>query len=187
RVDFPAELLLFTLTLPVWVVVAKIYGLYDRDDERTDHSSVDDVSGVFHLVTVGAWLVFAGSRVVDVGDPGLAKIGAFWAVAIAAISLTRVGARALCRRHVSYLQNTLIVGTGSVGQLLARKLLQHPEYGINLVGFVDDRPKPLRTEVRHLPVLGGRVSLIDLVQALDVERVIVAFTRDTAGGQIDLV
>jgi exopolysaccharide biosynthesis polyprenyl glycosylphosphotransferase len=187
RVDFAGELLLFALTLPVWAVVAKVYGLYDHDEERTDHSSVDDFSGVFHLVTVGAWLVFAGSRLVDVGDPGLAKIGAFWGIAVAAISLARVAARALCRRHVSYLQNTVIVGTGRVGQLLARKLLQHPEYGINLVGFVDDRPKPLRTELRHLAVLGDRGSLLDIVQALDVERVILAFTRDTAGGQIDLV
>jgi exopolysaccharide biosynthesis polyprenyl glycosylphosphotransferase len=187
RFDFGSELLLFALTLPAWVVVAKIYGLYDRDEERTDHSSVDDFSGVFHLVTVGAWLVFAGSRLLDVGDPGLAKIGAFWGIAIAAISLARVGARAFCRRHVSYLQNTLIVGTGRVGQLLARKLLQHPEYGLNLVGFVDDRPKGLRTELRHLRVLGDRRNLLDIVQALDVERVILAFTRDTAGGQIDLV
>jgi saccharopine dehydrogenase-like NADP-dependent oxidoreductase len=32
----------------------------------------------------------------------------------------------------------VVVGAGDIGQLVARKLLQHPEYGINLVGFVDD-------------------------------------------------
>src|SRR3954463_14253534 len=99
------EVLLFLAALPVLVVLAKIYGLYDRDEERTDHSTLDDVTGVFHLVTVGAWIVFAGSRLLDFGDPGLAKIGAFWAIAIGAISFARVAARAYCRRHVSYLQN----------------------------------------------------------------------------------
>ena len=43
----------------VWVVAAKVYGLYDRDEERTDHSTIDDVVGVFHLVTVGSLLMFA--------------------------------------------------------------------------------------------------------------------------------
>src|SRR5688572_20854804 len=31
------ELLIFCLSLPAWVVVAKLYGLYDFDEERTDH------------------------------------------------------------------------------------------------------------------------------------------------------
>ena len=31
------ESAVFLLTVPVWVVMAKIYGLYDRDEERTDH------------------------------------------------------------------------------------------------------------------------------------------------------
>jgi exopolysaccharide biosynthesis polyprenyl glycosylphosphotransferase len=88
---------------------------------------------------------------------------------------------------VSYLQNTVIVGTGRVGQLLARKLLQHPEYGINLVGFVDADPKPLSPELSHLPVLGDRKSLVAVVALLDVERVILAFTRGTAGGHVELV
>ena len=41
--------------VPLWVLVARIYGLYDRDEERTDHSTVDDVVGVFQLVTLGTW------------------------------------------------------------------------------------------------------------------------------------
>ena len=53
--------MIFVVSLPVWVVAAKIYGLYDRDEERTDHSTVDDLVGVFHLVTVGVWLLYAGA------------------------------------------------------------------------------------------------------------------------------
>ena len=37
---------LFVATLPLWVLLARVYGLYDRDEERTDHSTVDDVVGV---------------------------------------------------------------------------------------------------------------------------------------------
>lgn len=52
HVSNTAEILLFLAALPALVVLAKVYGLYERDEERTDHSTVDDVVGVFHLVTV---------------------------------------------------------------------------------------------------------------------------------------
>src|SRR6266849_4742025 len=53
---------LFLLTLPLWIIVAKIYGLYEHDEERTNHSTVDDIVGVFHLVTIGTWLFFAATE-----------------------------------------------------------------------------------------------------------------------------
>ena len=33
----------FLLSLPVWAIAAKLYGLYDRDEERTDHSTPPSV------------------------------------------------------------------------------------------------------------------------------------------------
>ncbi len=45
------ELLVFCLSLPAWVVVAKLYGLYDYDEERTDHSTADGLVGVGHVGT----------------------------------------------------------------------------------------------------------------------------------------
>src|SRR2546422_5689571 len=33
------EDLFFAGTIPGWIVMAKLYGLYDRDEERTDHST----------------------------------------------------------------------------------------------------------------------------------------------------
>src|SRR5205823_3652247 len=38
-VDARAEFALFLLTLPLWVVMAKLYRLYDNDEERTNHST----------------------------------------------------------------------------------------------------------------------------------------------------
>jgi exopolysaccharide biosynthesis polyprenyl glycosylphosphotransferase len=69
----------------------------------------------------------------------------------------------------------LIVGAGDVGQLVARKLGQHPEYAIELVGFVDDDPRVARADV-EVNLLGGVDGLVDLVEQHDVDRVIVAFS-----------
>ena len=40
-----AELALLLVTLPLWVVMAKLYRLYDHDEERTHHPTTDDLSG----------------------------------------------------------------------------------------------------------------------------------------------
>ncbi len=58
RLTPTSKWLLFLVALPAWVVAAKLYKLYDRDEERTDHSTVDDVVGVFHLVTVAVWVSY---------------------------------------------------------------------------------------------------------------------------------
>jgi exopolysaccharide biosynthesis polyprenyl glycosylphosphotransferase len=192
RVDSDAvspqiELLVFGLSLPAWVIVAKLYGLYDYDEERTDHSTADDLVGVLHLVTVGSWLFFAFAAVTHKADPGFARLLGFWLFAIAAITAGRAVARGLARRHLAYVQNTIIVGAGDVGQLVAKKLRQHPEYGLNLVGFVDDQPKDRSANVSDIALLGGLQQLPQLVQILDVERVIVAFSNDSHEEMLDLI
>jgi exopolysaccharide biosynthesis polyprenyl glycosylphosphotransferase len=177
--DPRAEVIAFVVSLPVWVVVAKLYGLYDHDEERTDHSTADDLAGVFHMVTVCTFLFWAVSHLTGVAHPPPSKLLIFWAGAIALISAGRAGARALARRSVAYLQNTIIVGAGDVGQLIAKKLLQHPEYGINLVGFVDAEPKERRDDLEHLALLGDTGRLPAIIRLFGIERVIVAFSNES--------
>ena len=181
------EIVVFLVTLPGWVVVAKLYGLYDHDEERTDHSTADDFSGVFHMVTVCTWLFWVGAYITGLAHPTTAKLLIFWAAAIVFVSTGRGIARTLARRNVLYLQNTVIVGAGDVGQLIGKKLSQHPEYGINLVGFVDDQPKERREDLEHLTLLGGRSRLAAIVRLFDVERVIIAFSNDSHEDTLSLL
>jgi FlaA1/EpsC-like NDP-sugar epimerase len=130
--DVRTEFLIFALSIPFWVVAAKTYGLYERDEERTDHSGADEFSGVFHMITVCTWIFFAGTYLTGLGHPTVPKLVTFWAAAVTFVVTGRAIARAFCRRRINYLQNTVIVGAGEVGQLVAKKLLKHPEYGLNL-------------------------------------------------------
>ena len=174
-----AELALLLVTLPLWVVMAKLYRLYDHDEERTHHPTTDDLSGIFHLVTIGGWLLFIAVWMTGLAHPSLPKVIALWALSIALVMLARTCARAWCRGRLTYLQNTVIVGAGDVGQRVARKLLQHPEYGMNLVGFVDANPKPRHEGLDHVRVLGPPSELADIVRHLDIERVMIAFSAES--------
>jgi len=176
RLGPSTETLTFLATLPVWAIAARAYGLYDRDERRTDHSTVEDLTGVFHLITVGSWLLFALVAVTHVASPPAVRELFFWAMALVSVSALRVLARTLCRRSASYLQNTVVVGAGHTGQLVARKVLQHREYGLNLVGFIDHRePRERWPGLERVPVLGEVRRLPEIVDQFGIERVIFAF------------
>jgi exopolysaccharide biosynthesis polyprenyl glycosylphosphotransferase len=181
------EDVLVLLALPIWVVLAKLHGLYDRDEERTDHSTIDEFTGVVQLVTAGVWIVFSFAWVSGAASPEPRKLVVFWVAAALLVTAGRSAARAYCRRQLAYLQNTLIIGAGEVGQIVARKLLAHPEYGINLVGFVDDDPREHHPDVAHVAHLGSPERLPGLVRLFDIERVVIAFSNESHEETLELI
>jgi exopolysaccharide biosynthesis polyprenyl glycosylphosphotransferase len=187
NVGIGEESLIFVLVLPAWIVAAKLYGLYDRDEERATHSTADEVVSVFHLITVGVWLFYATSWLVGFYKPDQAKLATFWLLALLGVAGMRSAARTLARRHRAYIQNTVVVGAGDVGQLIGRKLLQHPEYRINLVGFVDAAPKELRRDLADVQLIGEPDDIVEIVGRYEVDRVILAFSQDRHEQMLQLV
>jgi exopolysaccharide biosynthesis polyprenyl glycosylphosphotransferase len=62
-----------------------------------------------------------------------------------------------------------------MGAKLVATLLEHPEYGLRPVGYVDDDPR-IDFEDRRVPVLGGLRQLPELLRANRIRNVIVAFS-----------
>ena len=175
---------IFLATLPVWVVVAKVIGLYDGDEGGLDYSTIDDMLRVVLLVSLGALVLDIATGYTH---PNVTEVLLFWVFGVTFVLLGRAVARAVSRRTTSYIQNTIIVGAGDTGQLIARKLKQHPEYGINLVGFVDAEPKEPSDDLTDVVVLGRPDELPEIIRVLGVDRVIIAFFRDDLASTLDLM
>ena len=86
------------------------------------------------------------------------------------------------RRQLALKQNAVIVGAGLVGQEIARKVMRQPNYGLDLVGFVDADPLPLHQELTDVPVLGSTDDLAQILEEHHVEHVVLAFTADHEAG-----
>src|SRR5205823_1802334 len=97
------EYAVFFATVPLWLVVAKLYGLYARDESRANHTTADDILGVFHLVTIVAWLLIAGAYLTSVASPAFTKVVTFWLLAVPLVTFARAAARAVCRGRLSYM------------------------------------------------------------------------------------
>jgi exopolysaccharide biosynthesis polyprenyl glycosylphosphotransferase len=175
-----AELAALLLSLPVWVGIAALYGLYDQDDERTLHPTTDDLAGVFHVASLGTVLLFGSLALLGLADPRARDLVSAWTLTFVLVAISRLAARVWCRRRQAFLQRVVIVGAGDVGQRLARKILQHPEYGLVFVGFVDDAPKPRLAGLEDQKVLGAPHELLEIVRSQDVARVVIAFSGERA-------
>jgi len=173
--------LLFAAALPGWFAGARLYGLYAAEPGRALLGRAGEWTNVGRLMVVGTWLLLAIAWVVGLGQPATAHLVVFAVLAVVFIVSGRTAVRAAARRRSAYTQSAVIVGAGDVGQLVARKLLHHPEYGIDLIGFVDAPPKRVRRDVAGVPLLGVMDDLAEIVRERGVDRVIVAFSKHNDG------
>jgi len=100
-------------------------------------------------------------------------------------SATRIAVRVVLHLHATRRgdrQRVLIVGAGSAGPLLLREIQSHPDFGMTVVGFLDDDAALQGRTINGMPVLGGTADLEATVAQYDIHEIIVAMPsapRDT--------
>jgi len=75
----------------------------------------------------------------------------------------------------------IIIGAGSTGQLLAKEILQNPQWRYRTVCFVDDDPKKKGVRIHSTPVLGNRYDIPSLVEKYNAD--LVALAIPSAGAE----
>ena len=175
----PGTLLVAAASLPLWLVLFRVYGLYERDVKRVRAPLLDDLPALFHAFLVGTLGLGLGVGLADVGDLRPADGAAFLVCGVAAASALRTAARRAGLR-IGGPARVLIAGGSPVAAELVSRIRAHPEYGLEPVGEVSFGP---RGESAGLPYLGrlDRIDLGALIAARDVDRVIVV-ARDVPEG-----
>ncbi len=168
---------------PVWLVAygalvllgLRMRGLYSW---RVRVQALDDVRAVLGA-TVIASMAIVTLRILLPGDvDDLAaqalRLWAFSAVYLAAGRVALDWSQVKARRHGELAKPTLIVGAGRIGRLTARRLLEHPEFGLHPIGFLDK--EPLDESGLPVPVVGASWDLERVVEQHGVEHVVVTFS-----------
>ncbi len=162
---------------PLTMLLLYLRGLYRT---RLRALILDGLAPVVSAVSVAAMAVamiglFANGQVPTQSNWVHAWLYALLAVGCGRIVLAVAQRWARSRGVVG--RPVLIVGAGLVGAQVARRLEDHPEYGLSPVGFLDEDPRPL-AEVggRDVPVLGTAEDLDEVVRRTGVKNLIVAFS-----------
>ncbi len=161
------------LTLPAWVAVFGLYGLYERDARRLSHSTLDDLPSLFHGLLFGCLLMWCWFALAAPGKLVFAAILVFAGLAIVLVFGGRLLARAAFVRIASP-ERVLLIGTGRTSGALIEKMRAKSSLRLEPIGMVSCGLDV--AEVLDLPRLGelGEVDLPRLLAQRRVGRVVVA-------------
>ncbi len=169
------HLALGVLSLPVWLAIFAYKRLYSsrfvptRLDEfrRIVHASIGSVLVMMLVAFTLRWYVARGWLILTL------------ATAIVAVTAEREAVRwglYRARRAGHLLQPVVIVGANAEGLGLCAELMDHPELGYAVIGFVDAGVAVGSYVYDHRPVLGTIDEVVDAVGLSGATSVLVAST-----------
>jgi exopolysaccharide biosynthesis polyprenyl glycosylphosphotransferase len=152
----PRDALWALLVLPGWILLAKLQGLYDRDQRAMRHLTVDE------LPRIALWSVIGTtgtSVLLSLTPPGGESMGAAvqaCVVACLAGFALRSAAR-LVWRKLTPPERTLIVGSGALAEAARRKIELFPDMHLRLVpGGPQEPHEPIDASVVDRIVLASQ-------------------------------
>jgi Undecaprenyl-phosphate glucose phosphotransferase len=145
---------LLMLLLPLHALSLRAVGLYEYRHERT---KADEAFVVLQGATLATLLLVAGTFFFRTFSYSRWFMLVFWAFDVVAVFGVRLAIRDVVRslrRHGRFVRRALVVGAGELGQEVVRRLRGHPEFGVRVVGYLDDR-LPVGERIEGRDVLGG--------------------------------
>jgi exopolysaccharide biosynthesis polyprenyl glycosylphosphotransferase len=132
----PAAPLLLVLFAPIWIVTAKLAGLYDRDHRTLRHLTIDELPWLLVWTlssTALLTLLLAPFPALDMSSVDRLLV---WGTVLCLGFTLRAGMRALWRR-VTPAQRMAIVGDGPLAEAFVRKLELFPDIHAEIAGRVE--------------------------------------------------
>jgi exopolysaccharide biosynthesis polyprenyl glycosylphosphotransferase len=156
--------------LPGWVLIAKLFGLYDRDQRSIRHLTVDELSAIAAWVAACVAILGVLLPLTPAGDVAFQSVAGAWVVGTLAAVFMRGSMRWLWRRTTPP-EYTAVIGDGELAMAARRKLELFPDMHLVLV---ESRSLSLGGENGSSP-RELAVSMREMVAGLD--RVLVAWER----------
>jgi lipopolysaccharide/colanic/teichoic acid biosynthesis glycosyltransferase len=152
---------------PLFVLVSKSIGLYDRDQHLLHKTTLDEMPALFALATVSVLLLWVSADLLVDGELGRGQIAATWGtlfiLLLALRSLARYTARGL-----SPVERCLFVGDAGSAEEFREKLATSHSVKAELVGWI---PALRPEDYGDVEEDGnGRLPLAERIRALVVER-----------------
>ena len=162
-------------TLGVLLLILALFRVAGLYRPRLSLSVLDDAPAILgnSLAAGAAAMVLGGLDDGVAGTNRLVNCALFGVLCLFARAASYGAIRAARRRH-HLRRRTLFLGAGTVAGRLAEVLDEHPEYGLEPVGMLDDDPL-LDDDQRRVPVLAGCDRLSEAVRAQQADVIIVTY------------
>ena len=180
-------------------VAFQLQGIYRL---RRGRSRVDDffavligsilavVFGVMSTLYVSVYYVSAEQKAQGAYEVSQVVWGIFLVLNVLFTYFSREAVRELLERRWRAgigLKRILIAGAGDLGRMVADRVLQHREFGFQVIGFVDDRAGGDHIGYRGLPLLGTLADVGEIAQRERIDHLYVALPLEEHAKLLDLV
>jgi len=170
-------LVLLAPLVPLHALSLHVVGLYEYRHERT---KADEAFLVAQGVSLATVLVVASTFFIRNYSYSRVAILLFWGLDVLSVYGLRLAIREVVRalrRHGRFVRRALVVGAGPLGQEVVRRLRSHPEFGVRVVGYLDDR-HPAGERIEGREVLGGCEAVTRVLADRRVDQIFVALPMD---------
>lgn len=183
-----------TMVLHIALVMMLLYftRLYHLPRAITRLDYVRKIVGTITVASLMAWgmqeLLFKNSDLhVDYPRSMFFYVWVFSTVLVGAGRELYQGLRLRLRRRGLEQDNLLLVGTGKIAREITSKIKDRPELGYKIVGVVVSSKLKTRGNVMGYPIIGTYDDLPVLIDAYDVEQVIIALPDAQRAEMVDLI
>jgi exopolysaccharide biosynthesis polyprenyl glycosylphosphotransferase len=170
--------------VPILLVGAKLFGLYDRDETLLRKTTLDEAPKLLHVATLCTLVAWLAGGLIVAGTLNRHEALFLWLTLVVLLMLARAAARAIALR-IAPAERCLFIGDEVSARTIRSKLTDHGGVKAKMVAHLDlDKFAPWSTDNCST----SRLSEIrDLAQTLDVHRAIIAPRSADAGEMLDLV
>ena len=159
----PLVLVLGLIAVPIWVGLFAAYGLYDTDRRRIAVTSFDEATGIFHALLVGSigFLMVDQllRRTTDWRVSSAVQAAVFVVLALAAVIVVRGALRSWVFTRVFRRERAIVVGAGADAELFQNTIAAHSEFGVDIVGVLEETGSPSDLEDAVADLRADRVVL----------------------------
>jgi len=173
--------------LPYYIILTLVFMYIFRLYHRMwQYASIGELYGILKATTTSSVLMVLCIYTIDLPHLPRSVYILTWLLISGFIGGSRLGWRILrdyiINQKNNQGKNTLIIGAGDGGAMVARELLNNSSLNLTPVGFIDDSRFKQNLTVYDVPVLGRRRDIPTIVKEYQVEEIIIAIP--SASGRI---
>ena len=168
---------LLLIILPVWYALLSFQGLYEsfRTKRLTKTIWIIIKTGFLATLITGTFIfIFKLTYVSRI------FVALFSAISVSLLSLEKIiliqGFKHAQLGENSY-KHLIVVGTGKRANKFVQMVKQHPEWGMKIVGVIDDEPEKIGTDVSNIKVIGLLKDIPHILHEKIVDEVVFIIPR----------
>jgi len=156
--------------LPVWIFFFYYEGLYTRRFSFWDEIRI--LLKAIFLSTIGIFTIVSLGKISDQISRTVIVLMGMTAVVL--LPVTRMYLKKVLRRFGLLKRRVLVLGAGKTGRLIADALVREPNYGYEVIGFVDDDPAKFGKKIDGVKIHKGVDRAVNYIKGCHIEDLFIA-------------